>query len=60
MLSPQQYGFCIKHCSELAITAIYHDMICNECNKLITCLFLEFSKAFDCVDNNVFFQKLYF
>jgi len=42
ILSPQQYGFRTNHSTELAISAIYDDMICNKDNKLITCtLFLD-------------------
>jgi len=37
ILSPQQYGFRTNHSTELAIAAIYDDMICNKDNKLITC-----------------------
>jgi len=29
ILSPQQYGFRTNHSTELAIAAIYDDMICN-------------------------------
>jgi len=35
-LSPQQYGFCTNHSTELGISAIYDDMFCNKDNKLIT------------------------
>jgi len=54
ILSPQQYGVRTNHSTELAITVISDDVICNQDNKLVTCtLFLDLNKAFECIDHNV-------
>jgi len=60
ILSPQQYGFRTNHSTELAIAAIYDDMICNKVNKLITCtVFLDLSKAFACVDQKYYLKNCF-
>jgi len=58
MLSPEQHGFRTNHSTDLAIAAVYDDMICNKDKKLIICtLFLCLSKAFGCADDNILIEK---
>ena len=55
-----QFGFRAKHSTELA-TSLLIDRVCNALNKNMKAMtiFLDMSKAFDCVDLNLLMQKLH-
>ena len=60
LLYEHQYGFRPNHSTSSAIAhVINHITAANEQNQYTIGLFLDLSKAFDCLDFNILFSKLY-
>ena len=60
ILFKSQYGFCKKHSCEHAVTELIGE-ICKglDQGKHTIALFIDLSKAFDTIDHNILFHKLY-
>ena len=60
ILSSNHYGFRANNSTELAVTTIYDEFLENFDRELYTCaLFLDIKKAFDSIDHQILFKKLY-
>ena len=60
LFSPQQFGFLKKRgIEQAALNLMYHINKANSQNETTVAVFIDLTKAFDCLDHNILINKLY-